>query len=143
MKNLRKTPLVLTLGTTLLSGMASTTAYAETSIPFAMTELKSGYMQLAEAETAPATEAKMPEGKCGDKKMEGEMKAAEGKCGDKKMPEVTKSADKPMDSSMKAAEGKCGDKKAAAAMKSGEGKCGGKNEKTRRKSEKIICNLHK
>lgn len=151
MKNLHKKPLALTLGTTLLAGLASTGVYAETSSPFAMNELSSGYMQLAEADMAAEPSMKKTEGSCGEAKcgankakagmdnaeatpkVEGEMKAAEGKCGDKKMPEATTAT--PMDGTMKATEGKCGDKKMPetttaapmdASMKAAEGKCGDK-----------------
>ena len=78
--------------------------------PFQVTELTSGYMQLAEGSCG--------EGKCGATKSEnegscGEKKAAEGSCGEKK----------------KAAEGSCGGKKegegSCGGSKDAEGKCGG------------------
>ena len=81
---------------------------AEGANPFAMNELSSGYMQLAEG--------KCGEGKCGGKKgMEGKCgegkKDMEGKCGGKKGE----------------MEGKCGEgKKGKKEGKCGEGKCGGK-----------------
>ncbi|MDH5371128.1 MAG: hypothetical protein OEW99_13965 [Gammaproteobacteria bacterium] len=80
---------------------------AEGANPFAMNELSSGYMQLAEG--------KCGEGKCGGKKAKKEMegKCGEGKCGGKKE----------MDKNM---EGKCGGKKEEKEGKCGEGKCGGK-----------------
>ncbi|MCK5728207.1 MAG: hypothetical protein KAH08_03195 [Methylococcales bacterium] len=94
-----KTSLKIALGaTTLLSGLAATSAQADVTItpsvanPFEMTDLSTGYMQLAEADT----KKDKKEGSCG-----------EGKCGAKKdkMPK----------------EGKCG-------SKMGEGKCGGKKK---------------
>lgn len=99
MKKLNKTPLALTLGTTLLAGIASTVAHAE----FGVTELNHGYMQLAEADAA---DMKKKEGSCG-----------EAKCGANK---------KEMSSDMKTTEGKCGGQKAESEMKAPEGKCGGK-----------------
>ncbi|NOQ36238.1 MAG: low-complexity protein [Methylococcaceae bacterium] len=91
MKN-NKTPLSIALGTTLLTGLAATGVQAETTIqvetsPFAMTELNSGYMQLAEADTDTGTskkaEGKCGEGKCGEGKKE-TPKSEEGKCGEAK-----------------------------------------------------------
>jgi len=78
------------------SMMLSGTAAAEGN-PFGMTELNSGYMQLAGSH-----EGKCGAGKCGGAKAE---KATEGKCG----------------------AGKCGGAKAEKATegKCGAGKCGG------------------
>ena len=82
--------------------MGSVANAAEGANPFAMNELSSGYMQLAEG--------KCGEGKCGGKKMDKNSKG--GKCGDSKKMEK---------------EGKCGgDKKMKKEGKCGEGKCGGK-----------------
>lgn len=90
--------LSLAAGTAFIASLAMGSAAhaAEGANPFAMNELSSGYMQLAEG--------KCGEGKCGGakkstKKMEG--KCGEGKCGGAKK-------------DMKKMEGKCG-----------EGKCGG------------------
>lgn len=101
MKKLNKTPFALTLGATLLAGMAST-AHAE----FGVTELNHGYMQLAEADVA---DMKKKEGSCG-----------EAKCGANKKETVEMAND------AKTMEGKCGAKKAESDMKAPEGKCGGK-----------------
>ncbi len=120
MKKVQKSPLALTLGTTLLA-MGASMAYAESN-PFTMTELNHGYMQVAEGEAAapmavPAAEMKKADGTCGAAKADTEMKTPEGKCGDK---------------AMKPAEGKCGAKKAnkknkhSKKMKATEGKCGNK-----------------
>lgn len=114
--SIKKTPLALAVGTTLFSGVAVTTAQAEELVnveinPFAMTELSSGYMQLAKADKKGAT--KMKDGACGEGKCGASMtpkgaleKTAEGKCaGNKPMPGTKKD--------VKGMEGKCG-----------EGKCG-------------------
>ena len=124
MKNFAKTPLALTLGTSLLAGFAVNVAHAETTgtqaSPFSMTELAHGYMQLAEADAMKATEAKKADGscgeaKCGAKKTESAAKAKEGSCGDKKS-----------ESTAKTKEGSCGAKKAEGDAKMDEGKCGAK-----------------
>ena len=112
MKKLAKTPLALTLGTTLLSGLAVSMAQAESiSAPFggmfAMTELTQGYMQLAEADSAQVGQVKKNEGSCG-----------EGKCGAKKDM-----------SEMKTKEGSCGAKKAADESKIKEASCGANKAK--------------
>lgn len=113
MKKLNKTPFALTLGATLLAGVASTAAHAD----FGVTELSQGYMQLAAADSE---DMKKKEGGCGEAKcgadkkaMEGDMKTAEGKCGGKKMDGDMKPAEGEM---MKALEGKCGGKKMDGAM---------------------------
>jgi uncharacterized low-complexity protein len=87
MKKSNKT-LVLAMGTTLISGLASVANATEAQGGvFQMTELSSGYMQLAAADTtAPAkptdTKAKTPEGKCAGAQPIAAPKAAEGKCGE-------------------------------------------------------------
>ena len=67
MKKLNKTPLAAAMGAALISTLATGVANAEAN-PFGMTELSSGYMQLAEMN-------------CGEK-MGGmaKPKAAEGAC---------------------------------------------------------------
>jgi len=124
--------LLATLGTVMVSGaMVSTNAQAEAN-PFGMTELSSGYMQVAEGSCGEGKCGSMKkakeEGKCGEgmKKAKGEGKCGEGmkkakgegKCGE----------------GMKKAkgEGKCGEgmkgkaeKKATKEGSCGEGKCGG------------------
>ncbi|MBV1873007.1 MAG: hypothetical protein KUG83_10715 [Gammaproteobacteria bacterium] len=105
--NTRKA-LLATLGTAMVSGaVMSTNLHAETN-PFGMTELSSGYMQVAEG--------KCGEGKCG----EGMKKAKkEGSCGEgKKMKEGACGEGKKMK------EGSCGEGK-----KMKEGSCGGKGMK--------------
>jgi uncharacterized low-complexity protein len=78
-------------GSMLLAGAANA---AEN--PFGLTELNSGYMQMAGSHGG-------GEGKCGAGKCGGEKKDGEGKCG----------------------EGKCGGEKKDGEGKCGAGKCGG------------------
>jgi len=119
MKKTKKS-LNITLGTTLLSGLAVTAVQADvTHLPesksFEMTELSNGYMQLAEADTTDDAATKKKEGSCGEGKCGSDKKDStkteEGKCGSDKK------------DSTKTEEGKCGsDKKEDAKTK--EGKCG-------------------
>jgi len=109
MKKSNKT-LALAIGSTLMAGLTIGTAQAN---PFAMTDLSSGYMQLA---TADAVVKKAPEAKCaGDKPMTppktAEAKCGEGKCGDgmKKPADEGKKAHAPKAAEAKCGEGKCGD----------------------------------
>ena len=108
MKKIKKTPLSFAIGTSIVASFASTNVMA-TNNPFAMTELSSGYMNLAEAEADgdKKMEGKCGEGKCGGKAKDTEKKA-EGKCGEGKCGGKAKDTEKKV-------EGKCG-----------EGKCGGK-----------------
>jgi uncharacterized low-complexity protein len=100
----RKTT-ALAIGATFVASMAASsiaTAASNSSNPFAMSDLHSGYSQLA---------AESTEGKCGGnkaKQMEKE-KEKEGKCGANKAKQMEK-------------EGKCGTSK---PMPPKEGKCGG------------------
>lgn len=104
-------PISLALGTAFVTSLAASNLSADTNTnPFAMNELSSGYMQLADASNANKSDQ---EGKCGGKKTPQEGKCGEGKCGSK--------------SDMKQnMEGKCGGKKAEQEGKCGEGKCGSK-----------------
>jgi uncharacterized low-complexity protein len=101
-------PAALAIGATFAASMAASslaTAASNHANPFAMSDLHSGYTQLAEK----AKDGKCGEGKCSvDKKAK--LKANEGKCGEGK-------------AKAKAKEGKCGEGKAKAMPK--EGKCGG------------------
>ena len=114
--------LSIAAGTAFIASLAmgSTANAAEGANPFAMNELSSGYMQLAEG--------KCGEGKCGGKKMNKNSK--EGKCGDsKKMEKEGKCGEGKCGGAKKMEkEGKCGDakKKMKKEAKCGEGKCGGK-----------------
>ena len=95
-------PAALAIGATFAASMAASslaTAASNHTNPFAMSDLQSGYSQLAE---------KAKDGKCGADKLQAKKKANEGKCGEDK-------------AKTKAKEGKCGEGKA----KPNEGKCGG------------------
>ncbi len=115
MKKTKKS-LSITLGTTLLSGLAATAVQADVthlseSNGFKMTELSSGYMQLAEADITEDAATKKKEGACG-----------EGKCGSNKKDDA------------KTKEGKCGSGKKDDA-KTKEGKCGSGKKDTKTKIE--------
>ncbi len=99
-------PIAIVMGTAFAASMAmSNVASAATgNSPFAMHELSSGYMQVAD---------KM-EGNCGSKKPM--QKSTEGSCGgNMKM--------------QKDMEGKCGTKDSAKEGKCGEGKCASNKKK--------------
>ncbi len=116
MKN-TKSALLATLGTSLLSGLSASTAHAnasssQTDNPFTLTELSSGYLQVAKSDDKSGS-MKMKDGACGEGKCGSSMmktnedKTVEGKCaGNKPMP---KANDKGM-------EGKCGEGKCGASM---------------------------
>ena len=101
MKKFNKT--ACAVGTSIVAGFSSTAAVAIDN-PFEVTELSSGYMSMAEADSdqeggMKAKDGSCGEGKCGNKTGDAEEKGKEGSCGDKKMEEG------------KSMEGKCGDKK--------------------------------
>ncbi len=115
---IKKAPLAIAVGTTLLGGLTSVNA--ETKIdsvpennPFSFNELDNGYMQLAKADSKKDA-VKMKDGACGEGQCGASMmpkgaleKTVEGKCaGNKAMPNAKKVM-------KKGGEGKCG-----------EGKCG-------------------
>jgi len=120
--SIKKAPLAIAVGTTLFSGLAVSTAYAETTNvdvnPFAITELSNGYMQMAKSDNKDSGAKKMKMGACGEGKCGASMmpagaleKTAEGKCaGNKPMPWAKKSTTKTM-------EGKCGEGKCGSSMK--------------------------
>lgn len=121
--NGKKTALSLAIGSAFAVSLAASPIANAAENPFGMSALKSGYM-LADASDMKASDKKMPEGKCGDKK---DAKAKDAKCGGNmkhdaatgKMKEGKSGATKGMETkdSMKAKEGKCGgkmDDKAAA-----------------------------
>ena len=100
-----KTPLALAIGTAFVASLAASgiaNAAPNSSNPFSMSELNSGYMQVADSH--------MQEGKCGGDKTTKEGKCGEGKCGGAKKESM---------------EGKCGGDKGTKEGKCGEGKCGG------------------
>ncbi len=120
--SIKKSPLALMVGSTLVSGLTATAVMAEgrtdvESDPFAMTELSSGYMQLAQADKAKGA-MKMKGGACGEGKCGASMmpkgaleKTSEGKCaGNKPMPKAKKG------SKAMAMEGKCGEGKCGSSM---------------------------
>lgn len=126
MKKFNKTPLAAAMGAAFISTFASTAVNAEAN-PFGMTELSSGYMQLAEA--GKSTEMtcganmkmdgtsmqKVPEKKCaGMKTPASGAKSPEGKCGEGKCGGMMNG-----DTMKPGMEGVCG-----AMMKGKEGKCG-------------------
>ncbi len=76
------TPIAAALGTTFVVSLAASPIAQADENPFSMTQLSSGYMQLAEGNCG---EQKKAEGSCGENKegME-EEKKAEGNCGEKK-----------------------------------------------------------
>lgn len=128
MKKINKTPLAAAMGAALISTFAAMPANAEGN-PFAMTELSSGYMQLAEmkcgASMGMPEPKKAAEGACAGSKTAAPAGKAEGSCGammkDGKMkPGMEKSCG----AMMKGKEGACGMDKSAEGAKSAEGKCG-------------------
>jgi len=124
MKNINKTAFII--GTSIAAVASINTATANNN-PFAMSDLSSGYMNVAEADSM----GKMKEGNCGANKAKAMMeKKAEGKCGEGKCGENKAKAmtDKKMEGSCgakkadKITEGACGANKAMDKMP--EGKCG-------------------
>ena len=127
MKSMNKSPLAAAMGAALLSTFAATNVNAEVN-PFGMTELNSGYMQVAEA----AATAEMA---CGAA-MGGmaKPKAPEGACAGHAKPAAAAAAP----AAAKGSEGSCGDmmkdgkmkpgmeQACGAMMKGKEGACGDK-----------------
>lgn len=121
MKKNTSTPFAIALGTSLVSGLSANAVQANEALdtdsnPFAMTELSSGYRQIAQADQEKGGSMKMKDGACGEGKCGGAMmqgnqeKTVEGKCaGNKPMP--SDQSDK-----MKGMEGKCGEGKCGASM---------------------------
>jgi uncharacterized low-complexity protein len=126
MKKIRKSPLAVAMGAAVISSVAANVANAEAN-PFAMKELASGYMQVAEAgksgemkcgaNMGGMTKPKAAEGNCaGKKKAEAEAKAVDGKCGVGKCGAMMKDGkmkegmEKACGAMMKGKEGACGDK---------------------------------
>ena len=134
MKKINKTPLAVAMGAAFISTVAASAVNAEVN-PFGMTELSSGYMQVAEADAAKKagemkcganmggmTMPKTGEGACaGNKKAAKETKAADGKCGTGKCGAMMKDGkmkegmEKVCGAMMKGKEGACGDKMKAPA----------------------------
>jgi len=116
-------PLSIALGATFAVSMAASNiavAAPAGDNPFAMSELQSGYMQVAGKD---GKDGKCGEGKCGEGKKH-DAKGKDGKCGGSSKP----------GSKNKAKDGKCGEGKCGGDTKGkdgkdgkcGEGKCGGK-----------------
>ena len=103
-------PVAAAIGAALAGSLAIGAANAADN-PFGLSELGSGYMQIAGAH-----EGKCGEGKCGgDKATETEGKCGEGKCGEGKCGEnmtdtASESEDKAASTEGKCGEGKCGSK---------------------------------
>ncbi len=91
-KKITNTTLACAVGAALAGSLAMGSASAAEN-PFSMTQLDSGYMQLAGSH-----EGKCGEGKCGGGDKKSEAKCGEGKCGGDKKSEA------------KCGEGKCGSK---------------------------------
>ena len=132
MKTMNKSPLIAAMGVAVISSFSATVANAEAN-PFGMTELSSGYMQLAEAAEMKCGAAmgmdhaapKTAEGACAGAKTTDKAAPAEGKCGNMmdgdKMKKGMESACGAM---MKGKEGACGEMMKGETMKGKEGACG-------------------
>jgi uncharacterized low-complexity protein len=119
MKKMNKTPLAAAMGAALISTFAATVANAEAN-PFAMKELSSGYMQVAEmkcgASMGGMEKPKAAEGACAGNKAAAATKKVEGSCGEGKCGAMMKDGkmkpgmEKVCGAMMKGKEGACGDK---------------------------------
>jgi len=154
MKKINKTPLAAAMGAAFISTFAATAANAEAN-PFGMTELSSGYMQVAEADVSKKTaemacgasmggmaKPKTPEGACAGsvKPSTGAAttstattttttttKATEGSCGDMmKDGKMKPGMEAACGAMMKGKEGACGEMMKGESMKGKEGACGEK-----------------
>ena len=140
MKSMNKSPLAAAMGAALLSTFAATNVNAEVN-PFGMTELSSGYMQVAEAAAEMACGAAMggmskpkaPEGACaGHAKPAAAAttpaaKASEASCGDMmKDGKMKPGMEQACGAMMKGKEGACGEMMKSESMKGKEGACGDK-----------------
>ncbi len=112
MKKNNKAPLAIAIGSTLVSGIASTAVQAETTSninnnPFSIIDLSTGYMQTAASDSGKMKDGSCGEGKCGGAMQKGlEEKTAEGNCaGNKPMPKPSKPN---KNKEAKCGEGKCG-----------------------------------
>jgi uncharacterized low-complexity protein len=105
-KQISKKPVAIAMGAALTGGLLAAGTANAAANPFALSEMGSGYMQMAEGKCGGN---KAEEAKCGGKAEEAKCggKAEEAKCGGK------------------AEEAKCGAKPKAEEGKCGEGKCGG------------------
>ena len=127
MKKMNKTPLAAAMGAALISTFAATAANAEAN-PFAMTELSSGYMQLAEmkcgASMGMPEAKKAAEGACAGS-IDAAKKSGDAACGAMmKDGKMKPGMEKACGAMMKGKEGACGMAKTAETAKPAEGKCG-------------------
>ena len=148
MKKINKTPLAAAMGAAFISTFAATAANAETN-PFGMTELSTGYMQVAEADVSKKTaemacgaamggmaKPKTPEGACAGSKKPATAaavtpapatKTTEGSCGDMmKDGKMKPGMEAACGAMMKGKEGACGEMMKGESMKGKEGACGDK-----------------
>jgi uncharacterized low-complexity protein len=138
MKSMNKSPLAAAMGAALLSTFAATNVNADVN-PFGMTELNSGYMQVAEATAEMACGAAMggmakpkaAEGACAGHAKPATTapatKATEGSCGDMmKDGKMKPGMEKACGAMMKGKEGACGEMMNNESMKGKEGACGDK-----------------
>ena len=144
MKKINKTPLAAAMGAAFISTFAATAANAEAN-PFGMTELSTGYMQVAEADVSNKTaemacgsamggmtKPKAPEGACAGSKKPAAAAAAtpatkttEGSCGDMmKDGKMKPGMEASCGAMMKGKEGSCGEMMKGESMKGKEGSCG-------------------
>lgn len=115
-RNTLKKSLAVAMGATFVAAMSAAPIANADSNPFGMSNLDSGYMQVAE-------------GKCGGSmKKDGDSKSKkEGSCGEGK--DKGKKEGSCGESMMKTGEGKCGEDKKMKEGKCGEGKCGAGKQK--------------
>ncbi|MFI3178121.1 MAG: hypothetical protein QX188_00990 [Methylococcaceae bacterium] len=135
MNKINKTPLAAALSAALISTFAVTAANAEAN-PFGMTELSTGYMQVAEASEMACgaamggmAKSKTPEGACAGAKNHGgspaATKATEGSCGDMmKDGKMKPGVEAACGAKMKGKEGARGEMMKGESMKGNEGACG-------------------
>ncbi|MGR8979182.1 MAG: hypothetical protein ACU84H_03700 [Gammaproteobacteria bacterium] len=128
MRKNKKSPLAASMGAAFISTLAATSANAELN-PFGMTELNSGYMQVAEAEKAGEMKCganmggmvkpKTPEGACaGNKPAAPAPKSNEGKCGSMmEGDKMKKGMENVCGANMKGKEGACGEMMKGEMMK--------------------------
>ena len=142
MKKINKSPLAAAMGAAFISTFAATAANAEAN-PFGMTELSTGYMQVAAADVSKKTaemacgaamggmtKPKTPEGACAGSKKPAAAAAAkttEGSCGDMmKDGKMKPGMEAACGAMMKGKEGACGEMMKGESMKGKEGACGDK-----------------
>jgi len=117
MSKMSKKPLAIAIGTVIAGSLGAANIANANENPFGMSDLSSGYMQVAEKDAKDGKEATCGEGKCGGMKMD--KAKAEGKCAGMN--------DEAKKEEAKSEEGKCGGMMGEA--KSKEGKCGAMKDK--------------